>query len=73
MGLLIKRFFTKVPEKKLFGWTNYIEDIIYVKYPKLKGETIIQDAVIEGKKLCLFRKFIWDYQIRVINYKEYKK
>jgi hypothetical protein len=69
MNLIAKRDFLESPERKRFGWSGYVEKIISFD---LVGEKVLaQKATIQGKKLCLFRKFIWTYEIGVLDYKSY--
>ena len=69
-----KKKFLKEPKRKLFGWSYYLENITHVygflqtDYPVWKVKTDVW-----GKKFCLFNKFLWNYQIEALNYKQYPK
>ena len=73
MDLSTKRRFIEAPERKRFGWSPYLEEILHISFPKSESKVMAQEATVRGKKLCLFGKFIWDYQMEIVNYKKFVK
>jgi hypothetical protein len=71
MASITKRYL-KAPDRGKNGWTEYIEETITVEAPKKGPQVVCVEVVMRGKKLCLFGKFLWDYKIEVLNYREYK-
>jgi len=67
MKPIIRLEFLKSPKRKRIGWSEYTE--LRVHYHIIDNRTWVQKAVIRGKKFCLFAKFIWDYEIELIDYK----
>ena len=50
------------PEKKNFGWSAYFKEVKVIENPLLIKNATTYTIIIEGKKLSLFGKFIYDYQ-----------
>jgi len=71
IDLTTKKRFLEIPERKRFGWSPYMQEILKIQFPRNAVKVMAQKSVIRGKKLCLFGKFIWDYQIEVVDYKEF--
>lgn len=63
---IIENVFLKTPERKRFGWSEYTEKRSH--YYIINGRTFFQKAIVRGKKLCLFGKFIWDYEMGLTDY-----
>lgn len=55
------------PQRKNWGWSPYTEErTVTYGYPDLISR--IKRATVRGKKLCLFGRFIWDYEISITSY-----
>ncbi len=59
------------PERKDWGWSSYIEETLVIESPKKTGKLVAQETVTSGKKLCFNGKFIWDYQIEILDNRKY--
>jgi hypothetical protein len=68
-----KKRYTEAPERKAFGWSHYTMEILTIEFPFKNRDMLVQEAVVTGKKLCLFHKFIWDYQLEVLSYKQFTR
>ena len=61
------------PDPKRFGWSDYIEETLTVENPpEVHPATVAAETIIRGKKLFLFGKTFWTYQIEVLSHREYK-
>ena len=58
------------PKRIEFGWSRYIEAFKTFVIKTGTNKSLVSRTEIEGKKLCLFKKYIWDYKLKVINYNE---
>jgi len=59
------------PERKRWGWSPYMEEILVMESPSKCPTVVAQETIISGKKLCFRGKFIWDYQIEVIDNRKF--
>ena len=59
----VSKKFLIAPERKNFGWSPYVEEIVTRESSPKDAVLVIIETTIEGKKFCLFNKFIWDYKI----------
>jgi hypothetical protein len=65
--------YLEAPVRKAFGWSPYLQEKVTTYSIRSDSKIVSQEAVISGKKFYLFGKAIWDYQIEVVDYREYKK
>jgi len=50
-----------------------MQEILKIEFPRNAVKVMARETVIRGKKLCIFGKFVWDYQIEIIDYREFVK
>lgn len=68
-----KKRYLESPERKKFGWSPYLQERMVIDFPiDGRNQVVAQEAVVSGKKFCFFGKFIWNYDISIIDFREYK-